>query len=195
MGLFNSYSKPGKGISREEAEKREYFPILFRKTTLLLKTNLLFFGVNIILFALLLFFFLPLFTSMDNQDTSSFIEHLSLVIQGKQLMSPFPFIVFWLFSPTVAGLTYLCRNYARQLPVFLVSDFFEQTKKNFKQSIIAGFIMTAVLYLYLTAFFFYSSTNIVMLCLTSMIGIIISMASFYVFPLIVTFDMPLKTVF
>ncbi|MBO4897093.1 MAG: hypothetical protein J5590_02190 [Clostridia bacterium] len=55
--------------------------------------------------------------------------------------------------------------------------------------------MTAVLYLYLTAFFFYSSTNIVMLCLTSMIGIIISMASFYVFPLIVTFDMPLKTVF
>lgn len=123
MSLFNNYAKPGRGTSHEEAEKREYFPILFRKITLLLKTNLLFFGVNIVLFALLAFFFMPIFISVDGQGSESYINHMTSVIRGKQLMSPFPFIVLWLFSPTVAGLTYLCRNYSRQIPVFLISDF------------------------------------------------------------------------
>ena len=195
MSIFNSYSKPGKGISREEAEKRNYFAILSRKITLLIKTNLLFFGVNIIPIALLALLALPLLAGTSEPETESIVNSLASIITGKRLMSPFPFIALWLFSPTIPGITYLCRNYAKQTPVFLASDFFEQTKKNLKQSIIAGFIMTVVLYLYLTALFFYSSSSTIMTCFTLMFGIVLAAASFYVFPLMVTFDMPLIAIF
>lgn len=55
--------------------------------------------------------------------------------------------------------------------------------------------MSSVLYIYLTAIFYYSSTSIIMTCLMFTVGIILTTASFYVFPLIVTFDMTLKDIF
>ena len=196
MSLFFNYDKPGRGISREEAEKRNYFDILMRKFTLIIRANLLFFGVNIVLFAALFLFVLPFFVQTSDDAINELVLYLSAIISGKQLMSPIPFIILALFSPTFAGLTYLCRNFSKQEHVFLVSDFFEHTKKNFKQSIIAGFIMSAVLYLYMTAFFYYwHSGMILLIVLISIIGIPLLFASFYVFPLIVTFKLSLVEIF
>ncbi len=38
------------------------------------------------------------------------------------------------------GITYITRNYARQKPVFMVSDFFSTIKKNWKQALVVGMI-------------------------------------------------------
>ena len=192
MSLFFRYNKPGKGVSKEDAENRNYFVILFRKFSLIIKANLLFCGTNILLLLALLFPVISLFGDTADQTVSYYANILS----GKQLMSPIPFVILALFAPTYAGLTYLCRNFARQEHVFLVSDFFEQTKKNWKQSIAAGFILSAILYIYLTAFFFYWKLgSIAMLIVIFFLGTLLVYTSFYVFPQIVTFRLSLWQIF
>ena len=125
MPLFFNYDKPGRGILKEEAKERNYFKILGRKLGLIIKANLLFFGVNIVLLVALLF---PVISLLFNAYSDATIEHYRNILAGKQFMSPFPFLILALLSPTFAGLTYLCRNFAKQEHVFLASDFFEQTK-------------------------------------------------------------------
>lgn len=190
MSLFFRYDRPGRGISKEEAKERNYFKILGRKLSLIIKANLLFFTVNIILILLLIAPVISLLINAANGTADPAISYYARVFSGKQLMSPIPFLILALFSPTFAGLTYLCRNFAKQEHVFLTSDFFEHTKKNWKQSLPAGFILSAVLYVYMTAFFFYWNTDsIVLRAAISLIGILFVYASFYVFPQIVTFDL------
>ena len=196
MGLFFNYTKPGKGVTREEAAKRSFFGILKRKWTLIVRANLLFFGVNILLFAALALYFLPLFIKTDNTTTDALISHLAAILAGKGLLSPIPFLILALFAPTFAGFTYLCRNFAKQEHVFLASDFFEQTKKNLKQSIPTGFILSAVLYLGITAFLYYLSTGMLLLMMMgSVIGLLLLFASYYVFPVMITFDLSLRDIF
>ena len=49
MGIFGGgYAKPGKGISKEEAAKRNYFDILGRKFFKLVQLNLLYSLCNIL---------------------------------------------------------------------------------------------------------------------------------------------------
>ena len=80
--------------------------------------------------------------------------------------------------------------------MFLVSDFFEQTKKNWKQSIIAGLILSVLLYFYMTAFFVYwSFGSLILRIAISVLGILLAYMSFYVFPQIVTFQLSLRQIF
>ena len=192
MALLWRQKKPGRGISKEEAEDRNYFKILGRKFSLIIKANLLFIGVNILpVLALLVPFFL-LLTDTSGQAA----EYYANILSGKQLMSPVPFLILALFAPTFAGLTYLCRNFARQEHVFLVSDFFEHTKKNWKQALIAGFILSALLYVYLTAFLVYwNSESSFLRIAISIFGMFFIYMSFYIFPQIVTFRLSLAKIF
>ena len=195
MGLFFNYDKPGRGISEEEAKKRNYFGILGRKFTGVMKISLLYFFVNIILFVALGLIAAPVFLE-NSEITEPFIKEIELVVTSQRIMSPIPFIILALFAPTTAGLTYVCRNFAKQEPVFIASDFFEHTKKNFGQAIAAGFIMSLFLFLYITSLFYYihkSYTVIVIIMLS--LGMTAALASFYVFPLMVTFKLSLPAIF
>ena len=196
MPLFFNYDKLGRGISEEEAKERNYFKILGRKLTLIIKANLLFCGVNIILILALLAPLVSLLVHTANGTSDQEIRYYANILSAKQLMSPIPFLILALFAPTFAGLTYLCRNFAKQEHVFLTSDFFEQTKKNWKQSIIAGLILSALLYLYLTAFFFYwNLSSILLRAFILLLGVLLLYMSFYIFPQIVTFELSLVKIF
>ena len=196
MPLFFNYDRPGRGISKEEAKEQNYFKILGRKLTLIVKANLLFCGVNFILILALLAPLVSLLIGTVNGTSDQAIRYYANILAGKQLMPPIPFLILALFAPTFAGLTYLCRNFAKQEHVFLASDFFEQTKKNWKQSIIAGFILSTLLYLYLTAFLFYWNTGpIIMRAFILLLVILLIYMSFYVFPQIVTFKLTLGQIF
>ena len=196
MSLFFHYDRPGRGISEEEAKKRNYFSILGRKLGLIIKANLLFCGVNIILLLALLYPVFSLLIGAANGTSDQEVLYYANILSAKQLMSPIPFVILALFAPTFAGLTYLCRNFGKQEHVFLVSDFFEHTKKNWKQSILAGFILSALLYLYLTAFFFYWNLGSILLrAIIFLLGILLLYMSFYIFPQIVTFQLSLVNIF
>lgn len=191
MGIFGGgYTKPGKGISKEEAAKRNYFDILGRKFWKLLQLNLLYVLCNILFFggSILL---------AIGYDWNSIFDAL---LKGQLvLLPPLPFLPLMLTGPFTAGLTYVVRNYSRQEHAFLLSDFFEHSKKNIKQGLMMSVIQVLVFYLFVTAFFFYRQFFIthgwnigLLLGITLMFSIMLLTMSFYVYPIMVTFDMKLR---
>ena len=191
MGIFGgSYTKPGKGISKEEAAKRNYFDILGRKFWQLVKLNLLYVLCNI------LFFGGSIFLAIGYDWNAIFDALLSGQLM---LLPPLPFLPLMLTGPFTAGLTYVIRNYSRQEHAFLVSDFFEHSKKNLKQGLAMSVLQVLVLYLFVTAFFFYRQFFIsqgwnfgLLLGITLILSVMLLTMSFYVYPIMVTFDMKLK---
>jgi len=190
MGFFMNYSRPGRGVSKEDAAKRNYFDILGRHFFDLAKLNLLFVLCNALFIAAAIYFVLPYFTHLD--------QVLDVLILNQNALLPIlPFVPFMFMGPFIAGLTYVLRNWARQEHAFLVSDFFEHTKKNWKQGLLMSVISTIVCYLFLTAVIFYLKTVAfkgLVITLAIIIGIILLAMNIYTYPMIVTFDMKLRDI-
>ncbi len=189
MGLFgNSYSKPGKGISKEEAAKRNFFDMVGRHVFDFIKLNLLFFACTFVLFAAAFLLAYPYF--YNSELFGQFLN--ALLTQPNMVIPPLPFVPFMFMGPFIAGLTFVLRNWARQEHAFLVSDFFEHTKKNWKQGLVLSIINTVFLYAILNAALFYVKTGISLM--TVLILFIVTMAlwfitNFYTYTIMVTFKM------
>jgi len=194
MGLFTpGYIKEGKGVSKEEAGKRSYFGTIFEKFFDMMKINLLYIACNIPAIILCFLVAVPLF-NMEN------IEALLGISKGYVLP------VFWfllpllpliLTGPFTAGLTYITRNFVKREHSFLGSDFLEHTKKNIKQTLIANVIFYVVFCVYVTAFLFYimkPDTSVLLMAVFLFIGLVLFSVPFYVYPMIVSFDMKLKDI-
>jgi len=103
-------------------------------------------------------------------------------------------------GPLAPGFIYVIRNYCRREHAFLWSDFFEHIKKNFKQSIVVFLIDIAVMFIMLfnlnaiistpEIFFGYSQPFAIVM---GIIFLLYVAARMYLYPLMVTFDSPLKT--
>ena len=189
MGLFgNSYSKPGKGISKEEAAKRNFFDMAGRHVFDFIKLNLLFFACTFVLFAAAFLLAYPYF--YNSELFGQFLN--ALLTQPNMVIPPLPFLPFMFMGPFIAGLTFVLRNWARQEHAFLVSDFFEHTKKNWKQGMVLSIINTVFLYAILNAALFYVKTGISLMAV--LILFIVTMAlwfitNFYTYTMMVTFKM------
>ncbi len=190
MGIFGGgYTKPGKGITKEEALKRNYFDILGRKFWKLIQLNLLYAVCNI------LFIGASIFLAIGYDWTAI----LSALIKGQlMLLPPLPFIPLMLMGPFTAGLTYVIRNYSRQEHAFMASDFFEHSKKNLKQGLLMSVLQVVAMYLLVTAFFFYLNFFIshglntgILFGIAIVVTVLMLSMSFYVYPIMVTFDMKL----
>lgn len=190
MGIFGgNYSKPGKGITKEEASKRNYFDILSRKFWKLVQLNLLYAVCNI------LFIGASIFLAIG-YDWAAI---LSALVKGQlTLLPPLPFIPLMLMGPFTAGLTYVIRNYSRQEHAFMASDFFEHSKKNIKQGLLMSVLQVVATYLLITAFFFYLNFFIahglntgILFGIAIVVTVLMLSMSFYVYPIMVTFDMKL----
>lgn len=191
MGLFGGgYAKPGKGISKEEAARRNYFDILGRHFWDLVKLNLLFVVCNIIFIVAAVLLALPYFMNFE--------EVLKAIVHEKNvILPPLPFVPFMFMGPFIAGLTYVLRNWSRQEHAFLVSDFFEHTRKNWKQGLLMSIISTVATYLYFTAVIFYLKSGLspsVVLAISVVVGFMLLAMSFYTYPMMVTFDMKLNDI-
>lgn len=195
--MFGFSSKPGRGISKEEAAKRNYFDIFSRHFGHILGANFWYVLTNIVFFVAAILLFNTYFSG-DN-----LVHIVSYVMTGKMFIIPFvPFIPFLFIGPFTAGYTYVIRNYAKQEPTFLVSEFFHNSKKNFKQALITSVIFTIMTYALLQAFVFYSNFFIthglplgVFYVLSVLILVLFVSFTFYVYPIMVTFKMNLKTIF
>ncbi len=191
MGLFGgNFTKPGKGISKEEAERRNYFDMFIRHFWDLVKVNLLFVACNIIFIGLAVFFAIPYLMEIETVvDT--------LLTEKNVLLPVLPFIPFMFMGPFIAGLTFVLRNWARQEHAFLVSDFFEHTKKNWKQGLALSVLSTCVTYIFITAVLFYLKSGIsplLVVVLAAVLAVMLLTMGFYTYPMVVTFDMRLKDI-
>lgn len=197
MGLFGRrFLKEGKGVSKDDAAKRNYLETLIGKFWDLVKLNLLYIACNIPVIIISLLIAITLWFDENN-----------LIFYFEEFQKGNILVMFWLFLPLLplvlsgpftAGLTYVVRNYTKREHVFLFSDFFEHSKSNIKQSILMNLISFVVLYLYFTAFGFYyfvmfpGSLSIV--GIFGIIGLVLAIMNFYTFPMIVSFDLKLRNI-
>lgn len=186
MGLFSiNYNKPGPGVSKDAPVKKPFFRFweeYFRKFFDLIKLNMLFAIPTAV--TIVLVFAFGFFISGINQSPS-FLGYL-------------PFV---LLSPFVAGLTFVCRNYAREEHAFILSDFWDAVKNNWKQFLVNGLICYVFYMLMSVAISFYStqvqqnSLLYVPLVVCLVLAFLFICAQFYIPVMIITFDLSLSKIY
>ncbi len=187
LGIGN-YSKPGKGVSKNAPEKKRFFlffDILFRKFWKIIQVNLLYLVAFIPLILAMLFVF-PLF---NGPLPYKILAGLGTAVAAIPI------------GPATAGLTYILRNYAREQHAFMLSDFWDAVKNNWKQSVPTGIIMILLgIIVYFSASFYFlnisgSTLFTVMFGITIAVALILLFASYYVYLLIVTVDLKLSQLY
>ena len=189
--LSNRYSKPGPGVGKDEPEKRRivvFFEIFFRKFWKLEQTNLVFlllclpivlliFGLNYLMLGVL---------QVNNALLSNFISFLPLGLLGIPIV----------------GMTYITRNFAREEHAFVWFDFFDQIKKNWKQSLLHGVITYVVVFVayYALSFYFAAAATrgwvfIIPGVLCMLLLIAFTFSQYYIFQMIITFELSYKNLF
>lgn len=97
------------------------------------------------------------------------------------------------------GATYILRSMVRGEPVFLISDYFYAVKRNLKQGLLMGILDCAALFLLVFDFMYFSgmpSSFWIDLCYFAIIAIAILyfFMRFYIYLLMVTFDLSIKKI-
>ena len=204
-GFFRNFSRSGKGVAKDAPEKKRFilfFEILWRKLWQIIGLNILYFIIVLPLMAYVIVFIMQ---SVGIQ-ASDLAGNTLFMIFGYILNLP-PFFMWLvgasaiLYGPATCGLTYILRNYTRQEHAWTFSDFFERAKQNFKQGLLAGVIDIALvlscsMYVamdtsalgsgqwYLVAFKY----------IALIVFVIYFIMRFYIYTLIVTFDMSFKAI-
>ncbi len=192
FGFFD-YTKPGKGISIEETQGPPFlvfWQVLGRKFFKFIQLNLVYFGVSIPLVFLALMMF-PIGDTADPEVV--FWQYLFAI-------AAFMLVTVVGLAPFTCGFSYVLRNFSREEHSFILSDFFEQVKNNYKQSllllVVDIFVFVAVVVSY-TFYSQHSAENVIYSVaqwfVVSM-GIVYYMMHFYIYQLMVTFQMPFKTI-
>ena len=200
MGLFSrSYYKEGPGVDPDEPQKRSFFrffDIFKRKIGHFARANLIYSLVCIPMFIIVL--------AILSYITSSIIALLFPELTGENVGVVFLSVILSALyiavvgvGPITAGFTYIMRNYAREEHAWLWSDFKDTVKKNFKQSIAVFAIDIVVLFLIFFASFIYlqlSGGIAYLRYILYIIGIVYAMMHFYIYQIMITFDMSVKEI-
>jgi len=206
-GIITKETKPGKGISKDEPEKRRFF--LFFELFGAKFTKLV--GLNFIYFITLLPLIVGLYFSFTfNPDIKSGADLLKYPVFtfSPDVVSLIILLVScFITGPATAGFTYVLRNMQRREHTWVFSDFFTQFKRNYVQGIIMSFIdMVCYLFLYI-AFNFYlfimpldapelgSLFPAVAAGFVAFLTIIFTWAHYYIYTMMVTFSMSFSKLF
>ena len=151
FGLFD-YTKPGKGVDKDERERKEYvefFLILWRRLTRLLPLNMMYFTLTLPLFTYLSAFAVAQFPWLFEAENAG-IGLFSTEFFGQIGFSIYTFspvlaiglvvVSAIMFGPVTAAMTYILRNFVRHEHAWIWFDFWRIIKENFVQSLIAGLV-------------------------------------------------------
>ncbi|MFA7637303.1 MAG: hypothetical protein WCX81_06040 [Monoglobales bacterium] len=194
MGLFNqNYNKPGKGVRKDEPEKKGaalYWELFARKWRSYLLLNILY---AITCIPALLFYFFIVAGLMPGDNLA---EEISLATMIAGFM-----VIFFAGSPFKSGFIYVLRNFVRQQHAWTVGDFLEKTRKNFGQSLIAFFVDLLVSTCFLFAIKFYLTVSVTGVWMSILLGIVIvvmvmyAMMQSFIWCMMVTFELKLWTIY
>lgn len=201
---FGNYMKEGKGVDKDAPQKRgmfAFFELFLRKFWKLIRLNMLYLVSNIPTFIVLFFasgFVSSIFLNEYKPIMEKFSELFPLVDLGIRIYVSLLFTVFWGTGPVTCGYTYILRNYSREEHAWLLSDFWQHTKDNFKQSIVVFLIDAFVFVALVIAYYFYSKQSGMLYAfkyVILIISFIYTMAHFYLYPLMVTFKLSLRDIY
>ncbi len=183
LGIGN-YSKPGKGVSKDTPEKKRFFlfwEIFFRKFWKIIQANLLY----VLCFVPFVFSFVLLIMWGSNSTFGIVISVIALTISAG------------IGGTATAGITYIMRSYAKEQHAFLVSDFVDAIKNNWKQASITGILQAlgGIIVYYSSSFYYANIQNfnihVVLFGISLLLGILLLFSSYYVYLLMVTIDLKL----
>lgn len=221
MGFFHSF-QPGKGIKKEDVAKnfgfRRFFTTFGDKFWRLVELNLLYFLVNLPLFAIFAYLagvggtlyqtpagvlFQPLAGVMMHTKSPALDALFGVV--GTQVQHSYPSTVTNIllgvgllslvtFGLSNAALAFVQRQFVRGEPVDMAPDFFGCIKKNWKQSILLGILDLVFVFVIAFDLFSYVYVNqsfgfLIMLYLTIFLSVIYLLMRPYMYLLCVTFDL------
>ena len=215
MGIFSmkGYNKPGKGVD-DLAPGNDgamlFFEIFIRKFWKLIQTNLLFCVANIPAFLIIYFlagtFSNAIFGTFPNEiagivglsepdlNNADYRMIYMIIDIGVRVCAATLFTIFWGSGPATAGMHYIFRNYAREENAFILSDFWDAIKDNFKQSLAVFIIDILFMFIFFYGIYFYSSqTNIlrfakyILYCLF----IFYTIVHLFIYPLMVRYKLSL----
>ena len=206
MGIFSrDYSKPGPGISRDERKRKglgRFYQIFIRKFWDLIKLNLLYIITLLPTFAIV-FFLSGMISNQFGLDPAAvvkvadipLVEAAKLSVTTDLLMRFYIaalFSILWGGGPATAGEVYILRSFLWEDPVFLVSDFFEHIKSNFRQALIVWIIDLIAFTLLCYGYFFYNSATGFIFYgkyVILVIGFFYTMLHMYLYHLMVTYKL------
>ena len=193
--LGGNYNKPGPGVNKDEPPKSapvRFFEILWRKLSKIIQLNLIFLIPTVVVVVLMTVLFLVPY----RLTLSLPIGGIEFEIKFWELyVVPLPIIFL---SPFIAGLTIVTRNFVREEHAFVLSDFFDSVKSNFKLFFLNGIICyIAYTVISFSLIYYYASalTNSIFyvpLYLCLLIAVIFIFAQFYLPILMITFDLKLR---
>ena len=140
MGFFNSYTKEGKGVGKDEVRPIRplyFFEILFRKISKFFPLNMLYVLLTIPVWVIL---YLTITVVFQGLDANPEMFNGQIVYEAFYSFSLFFTLFSVLTGPATAGITYVFKSFATETPSFVYADFFENYKKNFKQSFLLMFL-------------------------------------------------------
>lgn len=98
-------------------------------------------------------------------------------------------LVVFTFGIINTGTAYLLRGMVRRDPIFFWSDFKGAIKKNFKQAFVLGIIDCLAIFCLIYGAFFYYINGMSMFYIALVLFAIYTMMRFYIYPLMITFDL------
>ncbi len=201
FGMAN-YNKPGKGVEKDEPQKKgvpRFFELFFRKFWNYVKLNLLYIVTCIPAIIYYIFIVSWLLSDVMAGLASEIDIALGMLVVGAAVAMAI--VMFGAGSPCVTGYTYILRNYVREDHAWLWSDFVEQTKKNFKQGIVAFLVDVAVMTVFLINLRFYlimwnqGLIYSVLGVLFAMVVVLYLIMHTYIWTMMVTFTLTLKQIY
>lgn len=191
MSLFDkmnqSYSNPGKGISKNARQKNvffRFFEIFFSKFWQITKVNLYF---NIV--------FIPVAVLIGTLFVIMFPKALDWYIKYFIVFAP-----IILLGPVMTGITKVTRDFAREVPGFPNEDFKSTTIKYMGKSLLISAVEYLLLWVIIIAVTMYRSNYDVswfykMGYLVSLfVAAVILFASYYIHIMLVTVDLSMKNI-
>lgn len=202
FGFFD-YTKPGKGVSKEDLDKKGislYLDIFFRRFWKIVTLNLIYLLFSIP--AIVISWFICTYAV----SALAAIAQISLtdeMINGLSLLSIFVCMVFLFVTgtgPASAGMVYVLRKYVNDTHSWVWSDFLDNLKSNFRQGIIVYVINVVITLACALSFVFYSQavTGIISLFLRTVMfvfGAIFIMMQMYTYQLMVSFELSVKDIY
>lgn len=103
-------------------------------------------------------------------------------------------------GPATAAMNYVCRNFSQAKPVDFFSDFIEKCKEHFKQGVIVGLIQLIGSALLVWSFLSWTDAGLTIstgfktaaVIVLFLVGYLLFFGSFYVYPMMVSFDLTTK---
>lgn len=189
LGIFKKdYESAGSGIAKNSTQKgaKLFFEILGVRFWKIIEVNLLY-----SLFYLPILFAFTFFAYVNNKT-------IALILGGIMLLA---FLIIW--GPATSGVFKIMKNFAQDKHAFIVSDFVQTFRENFRYASIIGIVDLLLLSSITAGIWVYpalaaqtgSKIMYVFLAVSLSVGITFIMMNFYMFPMLVSTDLSLKNIF